>query len=309
MLRRLFISLSRNASARRLITGFSPARRLAHRFVAGETLVDAVAVVKGLNSRGIKAILNEVGESVDSQAEVSRVVHSFQHLLETITREGLDSTVSLKPSHVGLAFGRDFCYESMADIVQVAQRLNNTVEIDMEGSADIDDTLAIYHRLLDTFGGGLRLAIQSYLYRSPADVQRIIERGGGVRLVKGAYDEPAKLAYQRSEEINRATEEIMAAFLTPAARQAGAYLALGSHDPRLINWLTREAEARGVGKDEFEFQMLLGVRRDEQQRLADRGYRVRIYVPYGAAWYPYFMRRLAERPANVLFIARAIFGD
>lgn len=308
MLRKFFIRLSASDAARSLVTHLGPARRMARRFVAGETLDEGVAVVKDLNRQGIKAILNEVGESITSEAEANQVVKNFQLLLERIAAEGLDSTISLKPSHVGLAFGRDFCYENIADIVQKAAALNIVVEIDMEGSDDVDDTLAIYHRLLDTFGGGLRLAVQSYLYRTPADVQPIIERGGGIRLVKGAYDEPPDIAYQKPGEINQATIRIMEAFLSPQAQACGAYLALGSHDPELIDWLVRETTTRAISHDRFEFQMLLGVRRDEQQRLADLGYQVRIYVPYGLAWYPYFMRRLAERPANVLFMARALVG-
>jgi proline dehydrogenase len=207
-----------------------------------------------------------------------------------------------------MTFGPDFCYENIADIVQVAQTYHNLVEIDMEGSPDVEATLEVYHRLLDTFDGGIRLAIQSYLHRTPADVQRIIERGGCIRLVKGAYDESPEIAYQDKKEINRATIELMELFLSPEAREKGAYLILGSHDPELIEWLIREAGAQGIDKDQFEFQMLQGIRRDEQQRLADLGYQMRVYVPYGRAWYPYFMRRLAERPANVLFILRALFG-
>ena len=308
MLRKFFIGLSTSDSARSLVTRLGPIRRMARRFVAGETLDEAVAVVKDLNRQGIKAILNEVGESITTEAEANQVVKNFQLLLDRITAEGLDSTISLKPSHVGLAFGQDFCYENIADIVQKARTLDNVVEIDMEASADVDDTLAIYHRLLDTFGGGLRLAVQSYLYRTPGDVQRIIERGGGIRLVKGAYDEPPEIAYQKPAEINRATTCIMESFLSPQAQTRGAYLALGSHDPQLIDWLAREAKARAISQDRFEFQMLLGIRRDEQQRLAGLGYQVRVYVPYGPAWYSYFMRRLAERLANVLFIARALVG-
>jgi proline dehydrogenase len=309
LLRDLFIGLSTSKSARSFVTGFAPARRVAHRFVAGKTMAEAVAVVKGLNARGIKAILNEVGESVATEAEVNEAAQVFHELLACIDSEGLDADISLKPSHVGLTFGPDLFYENVADIVQAAQTYDNIVEIDMEGSPDVDATLEVYHRLVDTFGAGcIRLAVQSYLYRTPADVQRIIERGGTIRLVKGAYQEPPDIAYQDNSEINAATIEIMAAFLTPEARETGATLILGSHDPGLIKWLIGTAKERGFGKDQFEFQMLLGVRRDEQQRLADLGYRIRVYVPFGSAWYPYFMRRLAERPANVLFILRALAG-
>jgi proline dehydrogenase len=308
MLRSALISLSASPSMRRFVTNFAPARRVARRFVAGETLDEAVAVVKALNKRGLKAILNEVGESVTTPAEVNQAAKVYYRLLQQIDAEGLDADISLKPSHVGLTISRDFCYKTIADIAQAAQNYNNLVEIDMEGSPDVEATLDIYHRLLDAFGGGIRLAIQSYLYRTPNDVERIIERGGAIRLVKGAYNEPPAIAYQSKREINQATIKIMEAFLTPEARAKGAYLILGSHDPELIDWLTRTAQARGIEKKQFEIQMLLGIRRDEQQRLADLGYRVRIYVPYGPAWYPYFMRRLAERPANLFFIGRALFG-
>ena len=308
MLRKFFIKLSDSGTARNFVTHFGPANRMARRFVAGETMDQAVAVVKELNARGIKGLLNEVGESVTTQEEANQAALAFHDLLRRIEAEKLDSTVSLKPSHVGMGFGPDFCYENIAGIVEVARELDNVVEIDIEASPDAPATLDIYHRLLDTFGGGVRLAIQSYLYRSPEDVQAILDRGGSIRLVKGAYDEPPEIAIQDKQAINEASIELMKPFLTPEARQKGAYLALGSHDPILIEWLVQAAQAQGVGKNEFEFQMLLGVRRDEQQRLADLGYRVRVYVPYGTAWYPYFMRRLAERPANVLFMARAFVG-
>ncbi len=308
MFRKFFIRLSESAAARNFVTHFGPANRMARRFVAGETMDQAVAVVRELNARGIKGLLNEVGESVTTQEEANGAARVFHDLLRRIDSEKLDSTISLKPSHVGMTFGPDFCYENIAAIVEVARGLDNVVEIDIEASPDVPATLDIYHRLLDTFGGGVRLAIQAYLHRSPADVQAILERGGSIRLVKGAYDEPPEIAIQDKQAINQASIELMKPFLTPEARQKGAYLALGSHDPALIDWLVRAAKAQGVGKDAFEFQMLLGVRRDEQQRLADLGYKVRVYVPYGTAWYPYFMRRLAERPANVLFIARAMVG-
>jgi proline dehydrogenase len=309
MLRNFLLKLSASDSLRRMVTHFGPARRVARRFVAGETLDEAVAVVRNLNQRGIKAILNEVGEAVTSQDEAKQAAQDIQMLLHRIDAEKLDSTVSLKPSHVGMTFGPGCFYENVADIVQTAQQLGITVEIDMEHSSDVDNTLAIYHRLLDVFGGGIRLAIQSYLHRTPADLQRMIERGGGVRLVKGAYNEPDDIALQGKEEIRQAAKTQMAEFFTPQACDSGAYLALGSHDPVLIEWLIRQAKRHGLHQKQFEIQMLLGIRRAEQQRLADLGYQVRVYVPYGVAWYPYFMRRLAERPANVLFILRAMIGE
>ncbi len=308
ILRNFFIKLSTSSTARSVVTGFGPARNTARRFVAGETLDDAISVAKTLNSRGIKTILNHVGESVSSPDEAGQASKEVQELVCRIADEGLDSTISIKPSHLGLEFGQDFYYENVADIVQLARQHNIFVELDIEAGPDVDDTLAVYHKLLDTFGGGVRQAVQSYLYRTPADVHRIIERGGSIRLVKGAYQESPAIAYQNINEINRVSLKIMDQFLSAQALDRGAYLALGSHDPALIEPLLAEAEARGVRPDQFEIQMLLGIRRDEQQRLADKGYQVRTYVPYGNAWYPYFMRRLAERPANVMFMARAMVG-
>ena len=308
MIRKLLIRLSESAVARQFVTGFGPARRTARRFVAGETIDQAITVVKDLNARGIKGLLNEVGESVTTRAEAAEAAQVFHQLLYRIHQEGLDSTISLKPSHVGMAFGPDFCFENVAGIVAVAQKLGNVVEMDIEASPDVPATLAVYHRLLDTFGSGVRLALQTYLFRTPADAQAIIDRGGSARLVKGAYNESPEVAIQNKGAINQASMQIMQQFLAPAARQNKAYLALGSHDPVLIAWLIEQAQAQGISKNEFEFQMLLGVRRDEQLRLANLGYRVRVYVPFGSAWYPYFMRRLAERPANLWFMARAMVG-
>jgi proline dehydrogenase len=309
MLRSLFINLSTNQTARNFATNFGPSRRMARRFVAGETLDEAVEVVKTLNQQGIKAILNHVGESVSTRQEASMAAEEIIHVAERIEAEGLDSSVTIKPSHVGLAFGMDFCYENIADVVQVARQRDILVEIDIEGSSDVDATLQIYHRLLNTFGHGVRQAIQTYLHRTPADLEAIIAAGGSVRLVKGAYKEPPEIALQGRNEINQASLRAIKMFFTPEAAARGAYLSLGSHDPVLIEGLLAEAAAQGASSEErYEVQMLQGVRRDEQQRLAAQGIQVRTYVPFGTAWYPYFMRRLAERPANVLFIARAMLG-
>ncbi len=308
MLRNFLIRLSTSDSMRRFATDFGPVRRVVRRFIAGETIDDAVAAVKELNARGIKTLMNEVGESVTTQAGATQAAKAFHTLLQRIDDEGLDSHVTLKPSHVGMTFGRDFFYENVVDIVRAAQTYGNTLEIDIEASPDVQDTIDVYHRLLDTFGGGVRLAIQTYLHRTYADVQRITERGGSVRLVKGAYNESPDIAYQSKKEIDQATIQLMETILDALAEQSEITLILGSHDPKMIEWLIRETEARGIGKDRFEIQMLMGVRRDEQQRLAALGYQVRVYVPYGDAWYPYFMRRMAEYPANILLIGRAMLG-
>lgn len=310
LLRNFFIHLSTNPAARRTVTHFGPARKMARRFVAGETLEEAVAVVQELNRRGIKAILNHVGEAVTTPEEAAAAAQEIHTLLRHITAYGLDASITVKPSHVGLGFGRNVYAQHMNGIAAAARAAHIPVEIDIEGSADVEDTLAVYHQLLDALGDGIRVrqAVQAYLHRSPADVQNIAARGGSIRLVKGAYQEPPDIAFQRRDEIIHASLRLMEMMLAPDALERGAYLALGSHDPALIEALLREARVRGMSPEQFEIQMLLGVRRDEQQRLADLGYQVRVYVPFGSAWYPYFMRRLAERPANVLFMARAALG-
>ncbi len=309
LLRTIFIGLSTNKPAQNLTVHFAPARKMARRFIAGETLDDAVRVVRELNKKGIKGLMNEVGEAITSREEATEAAQVFKATLHRISDEGLDASISMKPSHVGLGFGEDFFYDTVADIAETARTLGNTIEMDIEGSPDVDTTLAGFHRLLDNYGElRPKLAIQGYLHRTPADVQKIIDHGGSIRLIKGAYNEPPEIAIQDHQAINEAMIKVMEMMLAPTAREKGALLALGSHDPALIEWLIKYAETHNIAKDAFEIQMLQGIRRDEQIRLAQAGYTVRIYVPFGAEWYPYFMRRLAERPSNVLFMARAMFG-
>jgi proline dehydrogenase len=192
--------------------------------------------------------------------------------------------------------------------VKVARGYDVTLEIDIEGSPDVPATIELYHRLLDTFGSGsIHQALQAYLHRNLSDSTAIFERGGGIRLVKGAYDESPAIAYKDKEKIREECIKVMQVFLRPENIARGAYLALGSHDPYLIEWLVAETKKLEIPKEQFEVQMLLGIRRDEQQNLADQGIRSRVYVPYGTAWYPYFMRRMAERPANLWFIVSGFF--
>ncbi|TFH01024.1 MAG: hypothetical protein E4H13_05955 [Calditrichales bacterium] len=308
MLRKFIIYLSENAFVRKIMMQFEPARRISRRFVAGETLDEAVAVVKELNANGIKGMINEVGESVTTKEEAIEASKISIAILHRIKAEGLDSTLSVKPSHMGMKFGVDFCFETIAEIVKVARGYNVTLEIDIEGSPDVPATLELYHRLLDTFGSGsIHQALQDYLHRNLSDSTAIFERGGGIRLVKGAYDESPAIAWQDKEKIRQEAIEVMKVFLRPEIIAKGAYLALGSHDPYLIDWLVAETDKLGIPRDQYEVQMLLGIRRDEQQNLANQGIRSRVYVPYGTAWYPYFMRRMAERPANLWFIVSGFF--
>ena len=308
VLRSLFLTLSRIDSLRRWMVHFGPARRMARRFIAGETLDEAVAVARQLQERGILTTLDHLGENVTTPEDACRAAGEYQALLQRVAAEGLPSTISVKLTHVGLDFGEEFCYDRLRSIAQTARSLDNRVEVDIEGSAYTQATLAVFHRLLDDYQN-LRSALQAYLFRTEEDLRQLIERGSSVRLCKGAYDEPPAIAWKKKDEVDASYVRLMDLTLGERAQAAGFYPALGTHDHNLILRAELEAARRGIGKDRFEFQMLHGIRRDWQQRLARDGYRVRVYVPYGTQWYPYFMRRLAERPANVLFIARAFLGD
>lgn len=307
MLRSLFISLSHSEAMRRFVTHFGPARRMARRFIAGETLDEAIAVVRELNGRGILATLDHLGENVAIQEDALRTAREYQELLLRIAAEGIQSTISVKLTHVGLDFGEDFCCDRLRDIVETAHSLGNVVEIDMEGSPYTQSTLNVFHRMLDE-NQNLRLALQAYLFRTEEDLGGLIERGSSVRLCKGAYDELSTIAWKKKAEVDASYGRLMDLMFSERATENGFYPALGTHDHVLIQWAEREVARRDISTDRFEFQMLHGVRRDWQQRLAADGYRVRVYVPYGTQWYPYFMRRLAERPANVLFMTRAFLG-
>lgn len=307
MLRRLFITLSHSDAMRRFVTHFGPARRTARRFIAGETLDEAIAVVRDLNARGILAALDHLGENVASREDAERAAGEYQELLQRIAAERVQSTISVKLTHVGLDFGEDFCCDLMRSVVQTARSVENVVEIDIEGSEYTQSTLDVFHCLLDEHHN-LRLALQAYLFRTEEDLQGLIERGSSVRLCKGAYDESPSIAWKEKGEVDASFARLMDLMLSEQAIQKGFYSALATHDHALILRSEREVARRRIDKDRFEFQMLHGVRRDWQQRLAADGYRLRIYVPYGTQWYPYFMRRLAERPANLLFMTRAFLG-
>ncbi|PWH14819.1 MAG: proline dehydrogenase [Ardenticatenia bacterium] len=307
LLRPVLIALSQSARARQLVIHYGPMRKLARRFIAGETLDEAIAVVKELNRSGIQATLDHLGENVASEQDARRATEEYQHLAQRIAHEALQSSISVKPTHVGLDFGEDFCYSQLRAIVHTAQQFGLMVEVDMEGSAYTQATLNIVHQLLDHHCN-LRVALQAYLYRTEEDLKHLITRGGSVRLCKGAYDEPSTIAWRSKKQVNASYARLMLMMLSEQALQNGFYPALATHDHHLILQAEREALRRNIAKDQFEFQMLYGVRRDWQRRLAMDGYRVRVYVPYGTQWYPYFMRRLAERPANVLFITRALIG-
>lgn len=306
-MRAFFNALSRSERLQRMTVGFGPARRIARRFTAGESLDDAVAAAAGLNSRGMEVTLNHLGEHVASEADARRAAAEYAELAQRIGREGLRASISVKPSQIGLGLGQGFFRSRMEEVLEAAGPLHVLVEVDMEESAFTDATLSAFHGLLGR-SCGMRIALQAYLFRTEQDLAGLIRRGSSARLVKGAYDEPPSLAWQKRSEVDRSFERLVQASFGPEPAASGFYPAFGTHDHRLIARACDLAAERGIDKSRFEFQMLLGVRRDWQERLAAEGFRVRVYVPYGSHWYPYFMRRMGERPANMLFVARAMFG-
>lgn len=309
VMRTTLIALSKNKPLQKSIVGIPVTRKMARRFVPGETLDDAVAAVRALNAQGILATLDHLGENVASADEARAAADDYLVALERIAAEKLDCNVSVKLTQMGLDLGDDFCYDNVLRIIRKADQLSNFVRIDMEGSPYTSRTLTIYRRLRERHTN-LGIVVQAYLHRTQGDVENLIaDRMGHFRLCKGAYDEPPSIAYRERPRVTQAMQELIRACFTPEARALGAYAAIASHDEDVLNFARALAYQQDVPADAYEFQMLYGIRRELQNDLVKRGYRMRVYVPYGTHWYPYFMRRLAERPANLFFFLRALVGS
>ena len=297
MLRAGLLYLSEQPAVFKFVRGNPIAKRLASRFVAGETLDSAVAAVRELNARGITTSLDLLGESVHTEAEAGQAADVAIQMLERIAREKLDSNISVKLTQLGLDIGRPVCVANTRRLLERAAALGTFVRIDMESSEYTERTLALVEELHAAFPPHLGVVIQSYLYRSDADVERLIGLGTRVRLCKGAYKEPASVAHPDKADVDASFARLMERLL-----ERGNYPGIATHDEKLITRARRFVGQRGIARDRFEFQMLYGVRRDLQDALVREGYRLRVYVPFGTQWYPYLMRRLAERPANIAFI-------
>lgn len=305
MLRDAFLTLSHNTAVRNLATGLPPARRFSRRFVAGETLDDAIAVVRAMNQAGVLATLDYLGENVTNPAAARAYAEEYIGILDRIQREQVKSNVSLKLTGLGLDLSTDLAFENVRRVVSIARTHDNFVRIDMESSDYTDRTLAIYRRLRDVGFDNVGVVIQAYLYRSEADINALIRRGGAnIRLCKGAYDEPEYLAFPRKADTDANFVHLMQLLLSPEARQQGTYAAIATHDDAMITTTQAYAAEQDLDRQAYEFQMLHGIRTNAQLALVRDGYKMRVYVPYGSHWYPYFMRRLAERPANMLFLLR-----
>jgi len=299
--RSFLLFLSRRKWLRKFMETSSLARRLSTRFVAGETLNQAIQVGKNLNNEKFSLTLDVLGESVSSSAEAAQARDAYLRTLAAIQEGGIKGNVSLKLTQFGLDLSTQECRENVEQLVRKAAEYDSFVRIDMESSEYTDRTLEIVRSLHAQYGC-VGTVIQAYLYRSRKDVEDMCERRIRVRLCKGAYLEPASVAFPKKSEVDANYVELMKLLL-----DRGAYPAIATHDERMIAATKAYAAEKKIPTDAFEFQMLYGIRRDLQRKLVEEGYRLRLYVPFGSAWYPYYMRRLAERPANVFFILRNLF--
>ncbi len=275
------------------------------RFIAGPDIADALAAVQLLAARGLQATLNHLGEHVETARAAAAEVEAQRKALERLRSAGLVSHLSVKLTQLGLDLDGDLCARHLRHILEEAAALPTFVRVDMEGSAYTDRSLALYRRLRPTFPN-VGVVLQSYLYRTAADLEALLPLGVNVRLCKGAYREPAAVAYPRKRDVDGSFLRLAERLLSPDSLDRGTFTAFATHDPRMVAEVRRLAAERGVPRDRFEFQMLYGIGRDLQAALVAAGYTVRIYIPYGDAWFPYFMRRLAERPANLLFLLRSL---
>jgi proline dehydrogenase len=297
-LRKAILASSGNARVRGLASKHG-LRLGASRFVAGEDLDACVAVLRSLNERGLYANTTLLGEDVLEEAETRRVVEQYLEILARLHAEELRANVALKLTHLGLDLGEELAYENVQRVVERAAELGNFIRIDMEYSALVDPTLRIYRRLREAGLDNVGTVLQSYLYRTRDDLESLLSLQPNLRLVKGAYLEPESVAYPKKEDVDAAYLRLVERSLT-----GGGYTAIATHDERMIEHALAFAERKGVGRDRFELQMLYGVRPQLQLDLAARGYKVLVATPFGPEWFPFFTRRLAERPANLTFVAR-----
>lgn len=310
MMRQALLALSRSKRLARFMTESRLAWGGAKRFIAGRTVREAVTAVQTLNAEGLSATLDYLGENVSTLAEAAASADAYIEAIDAIRAAGIHSGVSLKLTAIGLDLGDDVAAAQLERILVHAEGKSPAVfvRIDMEGSAYTARTIELFGAA-HARHANVGIVIQSYLHRTAADADRLAAAGAHVRIVKGAYLEPPEVAFQDKAEVDRAYTALVERLLAADARAAGTYAAVATHDPAMIAFTKAFAAAHDVPRDTFEFQMLYGIRRDLQRSLAAEGYRVRVYVPYGQQWYPYFMRRLAERPENVGFVLRNILRE
>ncbi len=302
MLRSVLLYLSEQKRLQNFILRRRLARKLARRFVAGETLDEAIQVTRELNAQRMEVTLDYLGESVESEDQAIQATDAYIGILKRVDEEKVRTGISIKLTQIGLAIDTDLCGSNLRRIAEAARAYDNFVRIDMEASEYVAATLKLFHALHGEFKM-LGAVIQSYMRRSESDVRELAARGASVRLCKGAYMEPEEVAFQKKAEVDANYVRLLEILL-----DSGSPVAVASHDLRMIDAAKSLMKNHSNRKASVEFQMLYGVRRDLQTELVRDGYRMRVYVPYGTEWYPYFMRRMAERPANLLFVLRALKG-
>ncbi len=304
MLRETLVFLSKNKTAKAIVTHAPGARQAARRFVAGETIDDGIKAAHRLNSQGLLVALDYLGEAVHSKEEAAAAADVMIKVVDRIHDEQLNSTISVKLTQLGQDVDEGFLKENVLRLIEHAAKYDVFVRFDMESSAYVQRTLDFFRSLWDDGHHNIGIVLQSYFFRSESDVRMANALGVRVRLCKGAYVEPPDLAYQAKAEVDRNFVHLSRLLL-----EGGNYPAIATHDPKMIEAARSFAKEKGIGPEKFEFQMLYGVRRDLQDSLSKNGYNVRVYVPFGEAWYPYFMRRMAERPANMFFMVNNVFRE
>ncbi len=301
MLRTLLLQLAESPRAARLVMRNGTSRHMAQRYVAGESLDEAVAAARVLNQAGRLVSLDYLGESVANEAEARRAAQTYLAIFDRIATEKLDANVSLKLTQLGLDLSAELCAGLLETIVARTEHYGNFVRIDMEGSAYTQRTIELCKRVRAK-SSAVGTVLQSYLYRSEQDAKDLIGMGCRIRLCKGAYKEPPEIAFPKKADVDANYVKLMRLLLP-----SGIYHGIATHDPRMLAATKEFAAKNGIGRDQFEFQMLYGIRADLQDQLVREGYRLRVYIPFGQDWFPYFMRRLAERPANLVFFLRNLF--
>ena len=280
---------------------------MSSRFVAGMSVQDALAACERVNREGISVSLDSLGESVATEAEARRSAAIYHQLLDAIEVRKLNANVSVKLSQVGIDFDPALAERIVAEMVEHAARVHSFVRIDMEGSPYTEATIAITERLAAQFPGSVGTVLQAYLFRTEADAERLLGQGIRIRLCKGAYKEAPSIAFAAKSDVDANYVKLMKRMVSFSANGKGVFCGIATHDEAIVEAMRAFVREQGIDKGAFEFQMLYGIRRDLQRKLAAEGFGVRVYIPFGPEWYPYFMRRLAERPANVLFLARNFF--
>lgn len=318
MLRSTLIYLSQATWARQVITTWPFAWRAASRFVSGENLSEAIEAIDGLNKRGIEATIDHLGEHTNTHEKAMRATQDIMQAVEAVDRSHVRAGVSIKLTQIGLALDEELCSQNLKQILDLACEKGSFVRIDMEDSPWVDSTIAVYWRMRDECAfTNVGTVLQAYLYRSEEDVKRILAHGGRIRLCKGAYKEPPEVAFPKKREVDENFDRL-AKLMIDGALECGAPAisadgkvppipAIASHDERRLEYAKSYARQVGLPRNAIEFQMLYGIRRDLQEQTLNEGYPVRVYVPYGTEWYPYYVRRLAERPANLWFFISNFF--